>query len=146
MHSKPQRYTFYSISILSILIVGVAWLRLSDTFGIADEIRHSGLSVSLALFLIAWVYPLKTFDDNGSIIGMHREALRASGFFIFTSICMPIEELLGSSLPEWGNLFLTLGVLLMALVIYQIMLRLVSRRISVTKKSSNKSLHPTASS
>ena len=134
MQSRPQRYTFYAISILSVIIVGVGWLRLSEMLGFTDEIRYSGLSVSVALFLVAWIYPLKTFDKDGVIIGMHREALKASGLFIFTSICMPIDERWRIYLPEWGIMSVDLGVLVIAIVLYKMMLRLISKWTSRTKK------------
>jgi len=134
MQSRPQRYTFYAISILSIVIVGVGWLRLSEILEFSDEISYSGLSVSVALFFVAWIYPLKAFDEDGVIIGMHREALKASGLFIFISICMPIDERFSSYLPEWGNICVDLGVLVMAIVLYKIMVILLSDRSSRTKK------------
>ena len=132
MQSKPQRYTFYATSILSIMLLGVGCIRLARMLDLPN--MYSGPSLPVALFLVAWIYPLKTFDDDGVLGGMHREALKVSGFFIFTSICMPLEASWGIDLPEWGSMLLFVGVLVVSIVLYNVMLNFLSRRTSKTKK------------
>lgn len=127
MQSKSQRYTFYAISIVSIMAVTAAWLYLSDLLGFSGCVRYSGLTIPVALFFVAWVYPLKVFDKNETLAGMHREALQAAGLFIFTSIGMPVEEFWGVKLPPWGSVLVLAGAMLLAVLSYRLMLHVVSR-------------------
>ncbi len=89
--------------------------------------------IPLGLFLIAWIYPLKIFNETGILIGMHRQALKASGFFIFTSVGITLDEIFTKNIPAWGEPIITIILLLLAILIYKLMLHALSKKITEHK-------------
>ena len=127
MQSKAQRYTFYAISIICMVMGMMIWSAVSSLWQAPDYVRQSGLTMPLTLFVIAWIYPIKKFNKDGALVGMHREALQASGLFLFIAISMPVEDHWGVYLPHWGSMTLFVGSIIFAMLLYRGMLFLLSR-------------------
>lgn len=133
MHSRQQRYIFYTTSIASIILVALLWLWISDILNLSEKIRYSSPTAPVALFLVSWIYPSKIFDSRGVITGMHREGVKASAFFVFASICIPMDELWGREYP----VLIFPAVILIAMLLYKIMLYALSSRDKVDGKPIN---------
>lgn len=128
MQTNRQQVIFWFLAIFSIILFSAGCSLLLEPFDINFD-DHTGISLPIGMFLVAWIYPFKIYSENGDLIGMHRQALKVSGFFIFASLGMYLDELPAiENHTIWSELLVTLGELLVAFLSYKMMLCMLSHK------------------
>ncbi|MGJ8674239.1 hypothetical protein [Rubritalea sp.] len=142
MQTLSQRYVFFTIAILSSFLLTSVGRIFIERFDLNYE-SFSQVALPTGILLVVWIYPLKIFNDKGSLIGMHRQALKASMFFLFTFAGMYIDELFALDLPVWFDILIPIGLLLMAILLYKILLCALSNKNKITDNAGSPAISPT---